>query len=59
MVLAVKSWQLREEARRAIAAGDFEEALDCVLDAQELQRTELGESLRVLCAALVESEIRS
>ena len=52
MVLAVRAWQLRESARRALVDGDVERAFDDVLDAQEMQRTDTGESLRRLCEAL-------
>ena len=52
MVLAVRAWQLRESARRALREGDVERAYDHVLDAQEMQATEAGESLRLLCGAL-------
>lgn len=52
MVLAVRAWRLRELARRALVEGDVERALDDVLDAQQMQRTDAGESLRRLCEAL-------
>jgi hypothetical protein len=54
MALSVKAWQLRESARGAVGAGEFEEALDWVLEAQEIQRTGAGESLRVLCEGLAD-----
>lgn len=52
MVLAVKSWRLREAARSAIGAGHFEQAFELAAKAQEAQRTPAGEALRVLSALL-------
>jgi hypothetical protein len=48
MILAVKSWRLRAAARTAIGAGQFEQALELAMQAQEAQRTPGGEALRVL-----------
>jgi hypothetical protein len=52
MVLAVKSWQLREAARQALHAGDAERALDLAAEAQGIQGTQRGEALRLLSAWL-------
>lgn len=53
MILAVKSWRLREAARSAIGAGRFEQAFQLAAEAQEAQRTPTGESLRVVSGLLV------
>jgi hypothetical protein len=52
MILAVKSWRLRAAARAAIGAGQFEHALELAEEAQDLQRTPAGESLRVVSKLL-------
>jgi predicted amidophosphoribosyltransferase len=52
MVLAVKSWQLREAAREALAAGDVERALGLATEAQGIQGTDSGEAVRLLGAWL-------
>jgi hypothetical protein len=52
MILAVKSWGLRAAARAAIGAGQFEQALDLAMQAQEAQRTPAGEALRVVSELL-------
>jgi hypothetical protein len=51
MILAVKSWRLRAAARTAIGAGQFEQALELAMQAQQAQRTPAGEALRVLGSA--------
>ncbi len=48
MLIAVKSWQLRETARQSLNTGEFDRAYEQALEAQKLQFTESGESLRLL-----------
>ena len=48
MAVAARAWKLREEARMAIAAGDFERARDRAGAAQAAQRTEAGAALQIL-----------
>jgi hypothetical protein len=50
MRLTVKAWRLRQAARRALDAGDVEGALGFAGEAQDIQSTESGEALRLLCA---------
>jgi len=45
MRLAAEAWWLRETARAAIAAGDFERVLELAAKAQEAQGTPAGEAL--------------
>jgi hypothetical protein len=52
MRLTVRAWQLRQAARRALDAGDFERALELAIEAQSTQRTDSGEALRLLGAWL-------
>jgi hypothetical protein len=52
MILAVKSWRMRAAARTAIGAGQFEQALELAMQAQEAQRTPTGEALRVMSELL-------
>lgn len=52
MVLAVKSWQLRQAARQALDAGEVQRALGLATEAQGIQDTGSGEALRLLCAWL-------
>lgn len=52
MLLAVKSWQLRQAARQALDAGDVERALGLAIEAQGIQGTGSGEALRLLGAWL-------
>jgi hypothetical protein len=52
MVLAVQSWELRQAARQALDAGDFERALEFAIEAQGAQNTGRGEALRLLGAWL-------
>jgi hypothetical protein len=48
MLLAARAWQLRKRARRAFDAWDFERALEIASEAQQVQRTDSGEALRLL-----------
>ena len=52
MLLAVKSWQLRQAARQALEAGDVDRALGLATEAQAIQGTQRGEALRLLSAWL-------
>jgi hypothetical protein len=52
MILAVKSWRWRAAARAAMGAGQFEQALELAMQAQEAQRTPAGEALRVVSELL-------
>jgi hypothetical protein len=45
MLLAAEAWRLREAARGAIAAGEFERAFELAVTAQETQATPAGEAL--------------
>jgi predicted amidophosphoribosyltransferase len=45
MLLEAEAWRLREAARRAIAARDFQRGLDLAARAQETHRTPSGEAL--------------
>jgi hypothetical protein len=45
MILAIKSWRLREAARRAFGEGELEQAFTLAAEAQEVQRTPGGEAL--------------
>jgi hypothetical protein len=45
MILAVKSWRLREAARAAIGAGEFARARQLAAEAQETNRTSAGAAL--------------
>jgi hypothetical protein len=55
MILAVKAWRLREEARAAMAVGRFERAFELAAKAQEAQRTVAGEALWVVSDLLSRS----
>jgi hypothetical protein len=48
MRLAVRAWQLRQAARRALAVGDVERGVVLANEAQGIQDTGSGESLRLL-----------
>jgi predicted amidophosphoribosyltransferase len=48
MILSAQSWSLREAARTAIGAGQFERAFGLVAKAQETHRTPVGEALRLV-----------
>jgi hypothetical protein len=52
MILAVRSWKLREAARSAMEAGAFERAFGLAAKAQEAQWTAGGEALRVVSGLL-------
>jgi len=52
MLLAVKSWQLRQAARGALQAGEVERALKLAIEAQSIQQTGRGDALRLLGAWL-------
>jgi hypothetical protein len=52
MLLAAEAWRLREAARGAIAAGEFERAFEFARSAQETQTTPAGEALLRLSAWL-------
>jgi hypothetical protein len=52
MLLAAKSWKLREAARCAIAAGDTHRALALSNEAEQLHRTPQGKALQALCNIL-------
>jgi hypothetical protein len=45
MRLAAEAWRLREAARMALAAGEFEVCLGLATQAQEVQSTSAGEAL--------------
>lgn len=48
MLLIAKAYQLREDARRALQAGDCERAQKLALEAQATCSTQKGEDLRLL-----------
>jgi hypothetical protein len=52
MVLTVRSWQLRQASRQALNVGDVDRALEFAIEAQGIQDTGSGASLRLLCAWL-------
>jgi hypothetical protein len=52
MLLAVRAWQLRQAARRALDAGDVDRGLGLAAEAQGLQATGSGAALRLLGAWL-------
>ena len=52
MLLTAEAWRLREAARGAIAAGEFERAFELAGGAQETQATPAGEALLRLGAWL-------
>ena len=45
MLIAAEAWRLREAARAAILAGEFERAVELARDAQAAQVTPAGEML--------------
>ena len=55
MLLMAKAYQLREMARRALQAGDFERAQKLALEAQATCFTQRGEDLRLLSSWLLSS----
>jgi len=48
MGLAVRAWRLRQSARRALEAGDFDQAARLAAEAQSTQATPAGQALWVL-----------
>jgi hypothetical protein len=52
MLLALKAWRLRESARRALGAGDPDQASRLAAEAQSIHRTPAGQALRLLSAWL-------
>lgn len=52
MLLAVKAWQLRQAARRALEGGETGRALSLSTEAQQIQATGSGDALRLLSAWL-------
>jgi hypothetical protein len=52
MLLAAEAWRLREAARGAIAAGEFQRAFELARGAQETQATPGGQALLRLGAWL-------
>ncbi len=54
MVLAATAWRLRQEARKAIFAGDFPKAQRLANQAQWLQASSLGRRLQLLSGWLIE-----
>ena len=55
MLLMARAYQLREEARRALQAGDFERAQKLAVEAQATCFTQRGEDLRLLSSWLLSS----
>jgi predicted amidophosphoribosyltransferase len=53
MLLMAKAYQLREDARRALQAGDHERAQKLALEAQGTCSTQKGEDLRLLSSWLL------
>ena len=53
MSLMAKAYQLREEARRALQAGDYERAHRLASEAQAACSTQRGEDVRLLSSWLV------
>jgi predicted amidophosphoribosyltransferase len=54
MVLAATAWRLRQEARKAIFAGDYLNAQRLAQQAQSLQASPLGRRLHLLSGWLIE-----
>jgi len=52
MILAVRAWRLRQEARRELTRGDLTEARRLAAAAQALHRTPRGASLQLLATWL-------
>jgi len=52
MLLTARAWRLRQAARRALRAGEFQRARRLALAAQKVHRTPVGEFLRALSAWL-------
>jgi hypothetical protein len=51
MRLTVRSWQFREAARQALAAGDMARAMQLAVEAQAVQYTENGRALWLVANA--------
>lgn len=49
MQLAAEGWRLREEARKAIVAGDAGRGVELAAAAQGVHATPEGEALRMMC----------
>lgn len=49
MLLAAEAWRMREQARAAILAGEFELGRGLAARAQEAKQTPAGTVLRALC----------
>ena len=49
MRLSIESWRLRQEARRAVAAGEFSEGFELAGKAQNALGTEAGVALLAVC----------
>ncbi len=54
MVLAATAWRLRQEARKAIFAGDYLNVQRLAQQAQSLQASPLGRRLQLLSSWLIE-----
>jgi hypothetical protein len=52
MRLTAEAWQLRQAARTAIAADEFQRGVELAGQAQEIQSTPAGEALRTIAAWL-------
>jgi len=52
MRLALRAWRLRESARQAFAAGNLQETLVRVEQAQHIHAADSGQALRLLIAWL-------
>jgi hypothetical protein len=52
MLLAAKSWRLRQSARLALEAGDWERALTAATASEKAHHTRTGAFLRVFAAWL-------
>lgn len=53
MSLAAAAWQLRQAARSALEAGEYDQALRFAREAQQMQRTPKGEFLRAVSSWLM------
>ena len=56
MVLAVEAWRARDNARTAIAAGEFRSGWEAAVQAQEMQSTRPGAALQVVGEWLARAE---
>lgn len=56
MLLALRSWRLRESARNALATGNLEQASELAEEAQSTHGTPAGEALRAIAAWLTKGE---